>query len=89
MVTVLRPLYNAYPTEIICINIESQFSQGTLMTLALEIHTICFTKELLEKEISNLRHAFVALNGYLKWVVSQVIYKFELDPSTSSSESSL
>lgn len=88
MVTVLRPLYNAYPTEIIYINIGSQFSQRTLRTLVLGIHTICFTKELLEKEINNLRHVFVALNGYLKWVVSQVIYKFELDPSTSSSESS-
>ena len=62
--------------------------RGTLKTL-FRAHTICSGKELLEKEIKYLKHAFITINGFPPWVVSHVISRVETKVSTTQINQSI
>ena len=66
--------------------VPNAWKRGTYTTLVLRAHAICSTKELSDQQTTNhLQQIFVTFNGYPNCVVLQILNKFEIDLSTTSS----
>ena len=54
-----------------------QWKTGTLAGIIRRAYSICSTKEALSSELDFIRHVFITINGYPKYLVESMLKKFE------------